>query len=67
MPGDTPVTIPVVEPTVAIARLLLLQVPPVLASLSGSVKPTVTPLPPNITAGEGLTVITAVAKQLPTK
>ena len=33
-PAVTPVTIPVVEPTVATAVLLLLQVPPVVASVS---------------------------------
>ena len=61
-PADTPVTIPV-APTVAIAPLLLLHVPPVVASLSGSVKPTVTVLPPDIGEGEGFTVTDKVPIQ----
>ena len=40
MPAETPVTIPVEEPTVAIAVLLLLQCPPDVESLSDLVEPT---------------------------
>ena len=63
MPEDTPVTIPVVEPTVAIATLLLLHVPLPVASLKGSVEPTDTPTPPEMGVGEGFAVMVKVAIQ----
>jgi hypothetical protein len=55
VPLETPVTIPV-ELTVAIAVLLLLHVPPVVASVSVDVPPTATVVVPEIAAGTGLTV-----------
>ena len=39
VPAETPVTIPVEEPTVAIAVLLLLQCPPAVESISVVVAP----------------------------
>ena len=56
----SPVTIPVVEPIVAAAVLLLLQVPPVVASLNVIVDPAQTLLEPEI-ADIGLTVIACIA------
>ena len=55
VPIATPVTTPVLL-TVAIAVLLLLQVPPVVASLKALVPPTVVVGVPVIAAGAGLTV-----------
>jgi hypothetical protein len=51
------------DPTVAIAILLLLQVPPVVPSLNVVVKPTQTDAIPVIAAGTGFTVTTAVCLQ----
>ena len=44
---------------------LLPQVPPATASLSGSVKPTITVLPPEIAAGDGLTVKVTITLLVP--
>jgi hypothetical protein len=63
MPGETAVTIPVSEPTVAIEVLLLLQVPPGVILLKFAVVPTQADKGPVIRAGSGFTVITAVAMQ----
>ena len=60
VPVATPVTIPVVAPTVAVAVLLLLQPPPVVASLSVVVAPMHTTAVPVITPGNGFTVTAAV-------
>ena len=57
-----PVTIPVVDPTVAIVVLLLLHVPPP-ASLNVVVKPEHTLSAPSMAVGRGFTVNTAVAIQ----
>ena len=65
VPALTPETIPPV-PTVAFA-LLLLQVPPDVASESVMVPPVATTSAPDIGAGPRDTVTTVVAKQLPTK
>lgn len=63
VPAATPVTIPEV-PTVAIDVLLLLQVPPVVASVRLAVEPIqYTDVVPPIGAGSGLMVITLVAIQ----
>ena len=51
VPGDTPVTEPVSEPTVATDVLLLLQVPPATASLSVITEPAITVLAPEIVVG----------------
>ena len=64
VPAVMPDTMPVV-PTVAFA-LLLLQVPPAVASPRLVVEPTHTPNVPEITAGEGLTVtVTVVLPEQP--
>ena len=63
MPADTPVTIPVTEPTVPILVGLLLQVPPVVASLKGVVAPAQTLVIPVGAGGPGLTVSVRVAVQ----
>jgi len=55
-PCAMPVTPPVKEPTVPMAVLLLLHVPPVLASLSVVVEATHTFVLPVIATGNGLTV-----------
>ncbi len=57
-----PVTMPVVDPTVAMPVLLLLQVPPP-ASDNVVVKPEQTLSVPSIVVGNGLTVTTAVIIQ----
>ena len=60
VPFATPVTIPV-EPTVAIPVLLLLQVPPVVASVNAIVEPWQTDAGPVIAAAVGYTVRVCVA------
>ena len=57
MPGATPFTTPVVAPIVAVGVLLLVQVPPGLASPNVSVDPVHTVDGPLIGAGVGFTVI----------
>ena len=57
VPADTPVTTPDAEPTVAMAGVLLLQVPPVVTSVRGVVNPTQTEWEPAIAAGAGFTVM----------
>ena len=61
-PEVTPVTIPDVEPMVATPVLLLVHVPPEVASVNVVVKPTHTFVVPPIAAGFGLTVklVTAI-------
>ena len=61
MPAVIPVTIPVAEPMVAILGILLLQAPPVTASVSAVVAPAQTMPAPPIGAGAGFTVTTMVA------
>jgi hypothetical protein len=56
LPVPAPVTIPLLEPTVATARSLLLHVPPVVASVNVIVDPTHTKDAPPIEAGKGFTV-----------
>jgi hypothetical protein len=56
----TPVTMPEEDPTVATAGELLVQVPPGVVWLSADVTPGQTTVTPEIAAGVGLTVITAV-------
>jgi hypothetical protein len=67
VPVVTPLTMPDDEPTVATVVLLLIQVPPAVASVTVIVEPAHTLVGPLIAAGAGLTVTTAVARQLPTK
>ncbi len=57
-----PVTVPVEEPMVATAVLLLLHTPPLVALVNVVVKPTHTLIVPPIAAGFGLTVklVTAI-------
>ena len=56
VPAETPVTNPVEEPTVAIAGLLLLQVPPGVALLNAEVPPTVVVVMPAMVTGTAFTV-----------
>jgi hypothetical protein len=63
VPVATPLTIPVVEPTVALERSLLLHVPPPVASASVVVEPTHTVEAPVTTAGDAFTLTTVVVKQ----
>ena len=63
VPSATPVTFPVVAFTDAIDALLLLHVPPAVASLSKIVWPTHTVAEPDIDAGNAFTVMLAVAIQ----
>lgn len=58
----SPVTMPVVEPTIAIVVLLLLHVPPP-TSLNDVVEPEHTVSVPSIAVGKGSTVNTAVIRQ----
>ena len=64
MPTVAPVTAPVVEFTVA-AVVLLLQLPPVTASVYITVAPTHTPGGPMMAVGVGLTDIVSVTVQKP--
>ena len=63
MPPDTPVTIPLVKPTVAIPEDAALHVPPLVISLSDVVKPAHTTVFPDIGAGPFITVTVIVAVQ----
>ena len=63
MPAPFPVTIPVAEPTVAIAELLLLQLPLPDMSLNVVVYPGHKSVAPVIAAGDGLTVTIVVLEQ----
>jgi hypothetical protein len=63
VPTFTPLTTPVPEPTLAITTLLLLQVPPVSASLSVVVLPIHTCIVPVIADGSEVTVIVFIAAQ----
>jgi hypothetical protein len=60
VPAATPVTTPEVALIVATVTLLLLHVPPVVASLSVSVEPAHTPATPDIAEGALFTVTTLV-------
>lgn len=59
-PPDTPVTIPEEDPTVATPVLLLLQVPPPVASESVEVSARNMLVVPLIVAGSAFTVTTSV-------
>jgi hypothetical protein len=61
LPGNNPVTTPVVPPTVASDELLLLQLPPGTASVSVVVVPIQITGEPDIGAGLALTVTVVVA------
>ena len=60
VPGVTPLTTPLVEPTVATAVLLLLHVPPLTASANVVFAPTHADTVPVMLAGATFTVIVAV-------
>ena len=62
VPIATPVTKPVPD-TVATPGLLLLHVPPAVASAKTDVEPTQRVVPPVIATGGGVTVTTIVAVQ----
>lgn len=66
VPGAVPVTIPVAMPIVATATLLLLHMPPGVASLRVVVVPGQTILVPKIVAGGAFTVTVVVALPAPT-
>jgi hypothetical protein len=61
-PEETAVTMPEEPPTVAMAVLLLLQVPPGVLFDKLVVPPTQTVAAPEMNEGDGLTVSTAVAE-----
>lgn len=63
VPAATPVTIPVLLPIVATLVEELVQIPPLVASVSVIVAPTQTSVGPPIAAGLGLTVTARTAKQ----
>lgn len=63
VPALTPLTMPVPEPTVAIAVLLLLHAPPVIVSLSVVVAPTHAVADPVIVGGNAFTVTAFIALQ----
>ena len=63
LPANIPVIIPEEEPIAAMAVLLLLHLPPVLASVSVADSPTHTSVVPFIVAGKGFTVTVANAVQ----
>lgn len=64
VPPATPDTMPV-DPTVAVPVVLLLHIPPVVASVRFVVAPAQTEAVPPITAGKRLTVNGLVAKHPP--
>ncbi len=64
-PADTPVTIPELEPTVACAELLLVQVPPEGDALNVVLNPIHRFVVPVIAEGTGLTVIAFTAEVPP--
>jgi len=61
VPIATPVTTPSEDPTLAIAELLLVHVPPVVELLNTLVRPTQAVIFPAMAAGNGLTVTSAVS------
>ena len=63
VPVVNPFTIPLAEPTLALNGMLLVHVPPVIASLRVVVAPRHTPGFPVIAGGKGFTVIIAAFKQ----
>ncbi len=63
VPAATPVTIPDVLPTVAVAMLLLLHVPPVVVFVRVEVPPTHTDAVPKFDAGSGFTVMFVTLRQ----
>ena len=63
MPAVTPVTSPVDTPMVATGVVPLVQVPPMLRSLSRVVAPIHTDKVPVMFTGSGFTVTTLVTKQ----
>lgn len=63
VPGATPVTIPDADPTVAIAVLPLVHVPPTIASVRLVVVPIQRLVDPLILTGAGLTVMVIVVSQ----
>ena len=65
VPAATPVTMPVVEPIVAMPVDPELHVPPGVGSMSGIIDPTHTTEGPLMAPGEGLTETLFVAQQLP--
>ena len=60
VPDATPVTVPLDEPMVALAGVLLAHVPPVVASVRVVDEPTHTDVAPLIEAGSGLIVTLAL-------
>ena len=62
VPTDTPVTIPLPEPTVAVVVKPLVHDPPASASVNAVVKPAQTSAVPVIAEGKGLTVTGVVTK-----
>jgi hypothetical protein len=67
VPASTPVTTPVPAPTVAMVVLLLVQVPPPVASDSDVVRPAQILVAPVMATGVGLTLITDDAEQPPAR
>ena len=63
VPNAIPETMPETEPTVAIAVLLLCQVPPGVALLRAIVAPIHTADGPEMAGGNGKTVTVATARQ----
>ena len=66
MPAETPVTIPVDEPTDAMDALLVDHVPPETASLIVMLLPTARVVMPEMGSAAGLTVTVMVAELAPT-
>jgi len=65
VPGVAPIVITPVDPTVATGALLLLHVPPLVASLSEKVDPPIQTSEDPSTGEIGFTVITVLTRQLP--
>jgi len=63
VPEITPVTIPVLAPTVATVVVPLVQVPPVVPSVNVMVVPAQNAVEPGMADGRGLTEIVPVALQ----
>jgi hypothetical protein len=63
VPEAIPVTMPVSVPTVAMPALLLIQLPPLIASERSIEFPTQTIAGPEMAEGDGVTDIVVVVKQ----
>jgi hypothetical protein len=65
VPGVSPLTMPVAVPIIATADVLLLHMPPVMASVSGRLPPTHSVAGAPMMAGGSALTVTALAAEQP--